>query len=95
MMQGYRNLPGRYDVLPKGERKKLWGFLFHGQAAILRLQHYRQILVWFQLWDADRRLSRCWSRGLSVGRWTEYWPRWMKGTSHDRRHSLRQRLQRR
>lgn len=37
MMQGYRNFPGRYDVLPKAKRKMLWGFLFHGQAAILRL----------------------------------------------------------
>ena len=50
MMQDYRNFPGRYDVLPKGERKKLWGFLFHGKTAILQRKHYRQILVWFQLY---------------------------------------------
>ena len=56
MMQGYRNLPGRYDVLPKAKRKRLWGFLFHGQAAILQLQHYRQILVWFQLWRRGQAL---------------------------------------
>ena len=56
MMQGYRNLPGRYDVLPKAERKMLWGFLFHGQTAILQLQHYRQILVWFQLWRRGQAL---------------------------------------
>ena len=56
MMQGYRNFPGRYDVLPKAERKMLWGFLFHGQAAILQLQHYRQILVWFQLWRRGQTL---------------------------------------
>lgn len=57
MIQGYRNFPGRYDVIPdKGERKKLWGFLFHGQTAILQLQHYRQILVWFQLWRRGQAL---------------------------------------
>ena len=56
MMQGYRNFPGRYDVLPKAERKKLWDFLFHGQKAILHLQHYRQILVWFQLWRRGQAL---------------------------------------
>lgn len=56
MMQGYRNFPGRYDVLPKAERKKLWGFLFHGQKANLQLQHYRQILVWFQLWRRGQAL---------------------------------------
>ena len=35
--------------------------------------------------DADRRLSRCWSRGLSAWRWTGCWTRWTKEVSHDRR----------
>lgn len=56
MMQGYRNLPGRYDVLPKAQRKRLWGFLFHDQTAILKLQHCQQILVWFQLWRRGQAL---------------------------------------
>jgi hypothetical protein len=56
MMQGYRNLPGRYDVVPKAERKMLWGFLFHGQTAILHPRHCQQILVWFQLWRRGRSL---------------------------------------
>ena len=35
MMQGYRNFPGRYDVIPdKGERRKLWQGVFHGRRVI-------------------------------------------------------------
>ena len=56
MMQGYRKFPGRYDVLEKAERKKLWDFLYHGQKAILQRKHYRQILVWFQLWRRGQAL---------------------------------------
>lgn len=56
MTQGYRNLPGRYDVVPKAERKMLWGFLFHGQTAILHPRHCQQILVWFQLWRRGQAL---------------------------------------
>lgn len=57
MMQGYRNLPGRYDVIAdKEERKMLWGFLFHGQTAILHPRHCQQILVWFQLWRRGQAL---------------------------------------
>ena len=56
MMQGNRNFPGRYDVLPKAQRKRLWGYLFHGHAAILTPQHARQILVWFQLWRRGQAL---------------------------------------
>ena len=57
MMQGYRNLPGRYDVIPdKGERRKLWQGVFHGRRVICSGQHARQILVWFQLWRRGQAL---------------------------------------
>lgn len=51
MMQGYRNLPGRYDVIAdKEERRALWDGLFHDGFPPQTLDEAWQVLVWFRLW---------------------------------------------
>lgn len=50
MMQGYRNFAGRYDVLPRAQRKALWRRVYGGQVVSLTLDEARQVLVWHQLW---------------------------------------------
>ena len=50
MMQGYRNLPGRYDVIANKEtRRALWYSTFHTCIPPRELDEARQVLVWFQL----------------------------------------------
>lgn len=57
MMQGYRNLPGRYDVIAdKEERRALWDGLFHDGFPPQTLDEARQVLVWFQLWRRGQAL---------------------------------------
>lgn len=50
MMQGYRNFSGRYDVLPRAQRKALWRRVYGGGIANLTPDEARQVLVWHQLW---------------------------------------------
>lgn len=57
MMQGYRNLPGCYDVIAdKEERRALWDGLFHDGFPPQTLDDARQVLVWFQLWRRGQAL---------------------------------------
>lgn len=57
MMQGYRNLPGRYDVIANKEtRRALWYSTFHTCIPPRELDEARQVLVWFQLWRRGQAL---------------------------------------
>lgn len=56
MMQGYRNFPGRYDVIADKEaRRQLWYDVFDG-LPLQSLFAARQILVWHQLWRRNQAL---------------------------------------